>query len=186
MQSGTRGTMPVTVALLVAVATPTPAQQTVVNFKTLQTFLPTVELPGYIRKRPTGQTSSAMGMSSSEAKVVYERQAEQEGGTPSITVTVTDLAGNPAGGLAAVGFAMDVNEETDEGYKKTIKVQNQYKGLEQATTTPENKSCEISVLVGNRFIVQLEGYLTDDAAALRKLLDSMKLAQLERAGQAKG
>jgi hypothetical protein len=186
MQSGTRSTLPVAVALLVAVATPTPAQQTVVNFRTLQTFLPTAEVPGFVRRKPTGQTSSAMGMTSSEAKVVYERQAEQEEGTPTITVTVTDLAGNPGAGFAAMGFAMEVSEETDEGYRKTIKVQNQYKGLEEATTTPENKSCHISVLVGNRFIVNLEGYLTDQAALLHKLLESMKLAQLEKAGQAKG
>ena len=190
MQSVTRCTLPLGVALLAASATPARAQQPVVNFKTLQQFLPTAELPGYVRGKLTGQTRSAMGVSSSEAQVIYTRQGQrsEDAGPPTITVTITDLGGNPLGAFAAMagGIVGEVNEETQDGYKKSITVQSQYKGLEEATTTPDNKSCKISLFVGNRFMVGLEGYLTDDVAALRKLLDTMKLAQLDRTGQAKG
>lgn len=184
MQSARRRTLLPTVALLAALATPVAAQQ-VVNFRTLQQFLPAAELAGYVRKKPTGQTSSAMGMSSSEAQVVYQRAREDPDGTPTVTVTITDFAGNPGAAFASMAFAFEVNEETDEGYKKTIRVQD-YKGLEEARTRPDDKSCEITVLVANRFMIKLEGYRMAEAALLHRLLDSMKLAQLERAGVAKG
>ncbi len=185
----TRNAMPFTVALLAAIATPTLAQQPVVNFKTLQQFLPSVELPGYARGKLTGSTSSAMGVSTSEAKVVYTRQGQQseETGPPTITVTITDIGGNPLGAFAAMAEAMagEVNEETEEGYKKSITLQTRFKGMEEATTTKDNKSCKINLTVGKRFTVDVEGYLTDQAALLHQLIDSMKLEALERAAPAK-
>lgn len=189
MKSNPHASASIALALLVGLAAPTPAQQvTVIGFKTLQQLLPAVQLPGYTRQRPTGQTSTAMGISVSTASVVYERPAQESDtlGTPTITVTITDNGGNPmVGAFAAMANAMagDVNEETQDGYRKTITVQTRYKGTEEATTAPDNKSCTISIFVGNRFMVALEGAYTDDVAALHTLLGAIKLDQVERAGQ---
>jgi hypothetical protein len=183
--------MGVTVALLAGLATPALSQPaTVVNFKTLQQFLPAVAPPGYVRQRPTGHTTTAMGVSVSEAQVVYQREARESDtlGTPTMTVTITDYAGNQlVGAFTAMAMSMagEINEETQDGYRKTITVQGRYKGMEEATTTPDSRSCKISFVVANRFAVDLAGALTDDVASLRKLLDNMKLDQLERAAPAK-
>jgi len=69
-----------------------------------------------------------------------------QGPTPVITVTITDLAGNPAAAYMGFCFAMEINEETDHGYKKSITVQTGYKGLEEANTAPDDKRCAISGL----------------------------------------
>ena len=189
MKANTRAIVPVALAILGVLGKPTAAQQaTVVNFKTLQQFLPSVALPSYTRQRPTGQTSSMMGVSTSEAAVVYERPARETDttGTPTITVTITDNAGNPfVGAFAAMGNALvsDVNEETQDGYRKTVTVQSRFKAMEEVTSTPDSKSCKITLFVGNRFMLVLEGANTDAIASLRTLLGAMKLDQLERAGQ---
>ena len=111
--------------------------------------------------------------------------AMPQGPTPVITVTITDLAGNPAAAYMGFCFAMEINEETDHGYKKSITVQTGYKGLEEANTAPDDKRCAILVLVGKRFLVKLDARETDDARLLHRLLDGMKPQQLERAGAAK-
>jgi len=51
------------------------SQTKVVHFKKLQEYLPSMEMKGFERKKPTGQTQTAMGMTSSEAKVRYVTQA---------------------------------------------------------------------------------------------------------------
>jgi hypothetical protein len=189
MLPGTRTTAPWAVALLAALATPALAQQAVVNFKTLQQFLPAVELAGYMRGKPTGETASAMGMATSQATVVYTRQAppSPDASPPTITVTIADMSGTGLGAFAllAQGMGGEISQETEHGYTKSITVRNQYKGTEEATTTPDDKSSKITLFVGSRFMVTLEGYQTDQVALLHKLLDATKLEELEKAGQAK-
>jgi len=150
------------------------AQKTV-SFKKLQEFLPKIDLSGFSRQKPGGETSSAMGMSTSEAHVTYEK-----GGDISIEVKISDLAGVPMAqmGLSMMGMT-EFENETETGYEKSIKVQG-FAGTEKTESTEDSKSCEIMLFVGSRFSVELSGSGTSDASLLHKLLDDMKLADLSK------
>jgi hypothetical protein len=152
------------------------AQKTV-SFKKLQEFLPKVDLSGFSRLKPGGETSSAMGMSTSEAHVTYEKD------DISIEVKITDMAGVP---MAQMGFSMmgmtEFENETETGYEKSIKVQG-FPGTEKTESTEDSKSCEIMLFVGNRFSVELRGSGTNDASLLHKLLDDIKLGDLSKLTQ---
>ncbi len=151
------------------------AQKTV-SFKKLQEFLPKIDLSGFTRLKPGGESSSAMGMSTSEAHVTYEK-----GGDISIEVKIADIAGVP---LAQMGFSMigmtEFENETENGYEKSVKVQG-FAGTEKAEKTEDSQSCEIMLYVANRFTVELRGSGTNDASLLHKLLGDMKLADLAKA-----
>ena len=150
------------------------AQKTV-SFKKLQEFLPKIDLSGFSRLKPGGETSSAMGMSTSEAHVTYEK-----GGDISIEVKISDIAGVP---LAQMGLSMmgmtEFENETENGYEKSIKVQG-FAGTEKVEKTEDGQSCEIMLFVGNRFTVELQGTGTADASLLHKLLEGIKLADLSK------
>lgn len=148
-------------------------QQKAVNFKQLQEFLPKIDLPGYTKGKPTGQSSSAMGMSSSEASLKYVKDEE------TVEVNISDVTGVPMAlaGLALMG-ATEFENQTENGYEKSVKIQG-FPGTEKAETG-ESKSAEIQIIVGNRFIVRVSGSGMSDAALLRKLLDSMNLAGLAK------
>lgn len=150
------------------------AQKTV-SFKKLQEFLPKVDLSGFSRLKPGGETSSAMGMSTSEAHVTYEK-----GDDISIEVKITDIAGVPMAqmGLSMMGMT-EFENETENGYEKSVKVQG-FPGTEKVDNSEDNKSCEVMLFVGNRFTVELMGRGTSEAALLHKLLDDMKLGDLSK------
>ena len=150
------------------------AQKTV-SFKKLQEFLPKVDLSGFSRLKPGGETSSAMGMSTSEAHVTYEK-----GDDISIEVKITDIAGVPMAqmGLSMMGMT-EFENETENGYEKSVKVQG-FPGTEKVDNPEDNKSCEVMLFVGNRFTVELMGRGTSEAALLHKLLDDMKLGDLSK------
>lgn len=148
--------------------------QDVVNFKKLQEFLPQADLAGYAKGKPGGSTSKAMGMSTSEATLSYEKSG---GGT--IEVSIQDTAGVP---MAAMGLAMigmtEYENETENGYEKSIKVQG-FPGTEKVERG-EYKSAEISVVVAKRFMVELKCDDCDDIANLKKLVESMDLGGLAK------
>src|SRR4030042_2292485 len=75
------------------------AQKTV-SFKKLQEFLPQIDLSGFNRLKPGGETSSAMGMSTSEAHVTYEKSGDD---SITIEVKINDIAGAP---FAPMGASM--------------------------------------------------------------------------------
>jgi len=150
------------------------AQKTV-SFKKLQEFLPKVDLSGFSRLKPGGETSSAMGMSTSEAHVTYEK-----GDDISIEVKISDVAGVPFAQMGASMMGMtEFENETETGYEKSVKVQG-FAGTEKSESTEDSKSCTIMLFVGNRFMVELTGNGTNDASLLHKLLDDMKLADLSK------
>lgn len=149
--------------------------QKAVSFKKLQEFLPKVDLSGFSRLKPGGETSSAMGMSTSEANVTYEK-----GGDISIEVKISDLAGVPMAqmGLSMMGMT-EFENETENGYEKSIKAQG-FPGTEKVDNSGESKSCEIMLFVGNRFSIEIQGRGISDASLLHKLLDDMKLGDLSK------
>lgn len=160
------------------------SQQKSVHFKKLQEFLPRSEVPGYTRGKPGGQTSSAMGMSTSEATLTYQKSAPQseEESPISISVTIADIMGVPMGAMAlAMIGGTEFENESENGYEKSIKVQG-FPGKE-TSQTGESKFAEVTIAVANRFIVTIKHEGASDAAVLRKLADNMKLADLAKAAQ---
>lgn len=121
-----------------------------VDFRELKNLLPG-DLPGMKRTEATGERAGAMGMMVATAKGRYSNDQGS-----SVTVNITDI-GSMTGlaGMAAAAWATtEIDRESDGGYEKTTKF-NGYKALEKYNNG--SKSGEISVLVGDRFIVAAEG-----------------------------
>jgi len=116
-----------------------------------------------------------MGMSTSEATLTYSKSEEV-----SIEVKISDVAGVPFAQMGASMIGMtEFENETETGYEKSVKIQG-FAGTEKADSTEDGKSCEIMLFVGNRFMVELRGTGTNDAALLHKLVDDMKLGDLSK------
>lgn len=158
-----------------------PAQQQAVNFKKLQEFLPKIDLAGFTKGKPGGQTSTVLGMSTSEATLMYEKSGGDN--PPSIEVKISDMAGVPFGqlGVSMMG-ATEFETETDTGYEKSVKIQG-FPGTERVDSSEDGKSAQITLVVGGRFMIELNAQGTSDAALLRKLIDSMKLGELAKVTQ---
>jgi hypothetical protein len=155
-------------------------QQKVVNFKKLQEFLPQIDLPGFTKGKPAGQTSTAMGMATSEASLRYEKA--EKGETISVEVQIEDTAGIPfaGAGMSMLGLT-EFENQTENGYEKSVKIQG-FSGTEKMENG-EYKSAEINLIVASRFMVNIKGDGTSDVASLRKLVDSMNLAELAKLAQ---
>lgn len=181
---------------LIFPVSPVTAQQKVVHFKKLQEFLPKITLSGFERKKPSGSTQTAMGMTTSEAKVRYVKTTPKKDGEKmeedivpedvygtdleeSIEVTISDMTGVP---FAAMAFALqqgDYEQETEEGYEKSVIFKKKYKGKETASTG-EYKSCSLEFPIANRFLVKLQATNTDQVQLLHKLVEGMDVEKLEK------
>lgn len=149
------------------------AEQKTVHFKKLQEFLPKIDVSGFTRGKPGGQTSTAMGMSTSEATLEYVKGEER------IEINISDMAGIPfaAAGAAFMG-ATEFENQTENGYEKSVKIQG-FPGTEKVENG-EYKSAEINLVVANRFMVKVSSSGMSDATVLRKLVDSMNLGELAK------
>ena len=166
--------------MTVAAAGDSLADQKVVHFKKLEAFLPTKDVGGFSRGKPTGSTTNAMNMTMSEASVRYTRPGT-DGRSDSIDVKIADLSSIPFGAMAmgAPGLVTgDFENETENGYEKSVTVKN-HKATEQVTKGG-SKSAHLSVPIGNRFIVTLDGSGFDDPSLLHGLAESMDLDKLEK------
>jgi len=164
------------------------SQTKAVHFKKLQEYLPSIDMKGFERKKPTGQTQTAMGMTTSEAKVRYvtiqkeEPQGEEGTQEQTIEITLSDVAGIPYGQMAAMQYQQDFENETEDGYEKSVTVKGSYKGKE-SVRNGDYKSCNLEFMVGNRFTMKLDGNGFSDASVLKKLAESVDLAKLEKLTQ---
>lgn len=141
-----------------------------VDYKELKALLPE-SLPGMRRTDASGEKSSAMGMQISHAEGRYR---SDDGN--SATVKITDI-GSMTGlaGMTAYAWArVDVDRESDSGYEKTAMF-NGYKSHEKYDK--QNKSGEISVLVGDRFVVEVDGH-NIDIDAIKSVLGKVDLGKL--------
>ncbi len=142
-----------------------------VDFRELKEMLPE-DLSGMKRTNAQGQKSGAMGFTLSTAEARYEAESGAR-----IKLTITD-AGAVAGmaGMALFAWAgMEIDKEDENGYEKTTTIKG-YRGFEKFNSS--SKSSEVSLLIGGRFIVQLEG---DDVSMddLKSALDKVDLGKLE-------
>ncbi len=174
-----------------------PPAPKIINFKKLQEFLPTKAPDGFTRGKPKGQTTSASGFSSSSASVEFsapkkERQLQtmDDGKQDSVEVDVTwtataeifDYAGMGEGMSASLQMlqGMAFENETENGYEKSMTYKT-YKGIEKSSSQDYSKSCSIQLVVGNRFMVNVNGNGFAETAVLQKILDAMDLRKLESA-----
>jgi hypothetical protein len=141
-----------------------------VDYKELKALLPE-SLPGMKRTDATGEKSSAMGMQVSNAEGRY---SADNGG--SMRVKITDI-GSMTGlaGMAMYAWAtVSVDRESDTGYEKTSTIGG-YKSHEKYDKS--SKSGELSVLVGDRFVVEVDGSDVD-MDAIKSAIGKVDLGKL--------
>lgn len=119
-----------------------------VDFHKLRDMLP-ASLPGLTRGDVSGESNSAMGMSASDASARYS----DNNGT-SITVKITDMGS--LSGLAGMAAKFDPNfeRETDTGFERTTRINGQ---LVHEQYDNSDKSGNVSIIVANRFSVEIDG-----------------------------
>ncbi len=140
-----------------------------VDFRELKTLLPD-GIGAMKRTSAEGEKGGGFGF------IVSHAQARYEGGGGHATLKITDpgsLSGMAA--MAAMWMNLELDKETDTGYEKT----GSAGGRRFHEKYDKNgKTGEYTVIVGNRFIVEIDGSGMD-MAAMKKVVESVNLAKLE-------
>ena len=138
-----------------------------IAFQTLQTAFP--EVSGWTMGKPRGERMS-IPMAFSSSSTNY-RNGEQR-----IDLQITDTARSPMvmgpfRMLSAAGYS----RESSDGYEKatTFGGHSAYEKW-----SPERKSGEFSILVADRFVVELKGRKVDDIATLRDFAGKIDLGKI--------
>lgn len=146
-----------------------------VDFRELKELLPE-EVAGLSRVSHEGERTGMAGFTVSNAEARYEA----EDGSESIEISITDTGG--LGGLAAIGMAawlhMDMDRETGDGYERTTTYEGFPAYEEFQSWDGDVGSAELAFVVGERFIVQIEGrdVRMDD---VRNAADDLRTDRLE-------
>lgn len=120
----------------------------VVNFRELKKLLPATAAD-LRRTSAEGQKQSTMGITVSYAEARYEKE------DASISIKITDTTGTGFMAMGAAAITMsEIDRESDDGFERTATLQG-YKGLEKYNSS--DKSGEIQVWVGARFLVEISG-----------------------------
>lgn len=170
-----------TMIFVLLVITAAEAQQKVVSFRKIKEFLPNIELQGFERRKPEGNTQTVMGMSTSEATVRYtskDTTGNENIQSVEINIKIADMSAIPGAALA-FSYMQDYEKETENGYEKSTTVNKVYKGREKVNSG-DSKSCEVEFAVGQRFFVTISMHGSDNIKMIYKLIDSIKLADLEK------
>lgn len=149
-----------------------------VDFRKLKEVLPQ-ELAGFEKGESSGEKNNAFGISVSEAKQSF-RTAD---GNTTVRFEITDpgsLAGPFA--LANMWMNVDIDKETNDGYEKTSTVSG--RKLHE-TWNKSGKHAEVMMVVGNRFMVQVDarGVEMNDVKALLGKVDVAKLEAMKNDGK---
>jgi len=140
----------------------------VVDFKKLKALLPE-SIAGMARSESEAQKAGAMGMTIATAEARYED------GNRRLQVNFADAGGIPMAmmGLAAWTNA-EIERETDDEYERTTNLKG-HKAFERYNF--KNKEGQISLVVAERFIVNIEGDNVEESD-LQNALDALDLDQL--------
>lgn len=142
----------------------------------LKAMLP-ADADGLRRTNARGEKTGAFG-----ANVVQATGEYGDGEGPRVKINITDLAAmGPFGALAGFGWMQtEVDSEGDHGYERTTE-QSGFKTLEKYTNA--SRSGTITVVVGNRFIVEVEGRNIDPTKlqACARAIDFTALDNLAKA-----
>ncbi len=150
------------------------AQPQIYNFSRLQEFLPKASYAGYVLGKPTGETSSMMGFSTSWAQMTYWSDSASIPG--SISIRITDMLKIPIY-MSATG---NVDKETETGYERTV----YYNGIRVLETFDSTSATgKLQFPVAGRFFIEASGSGIQDTRILYALLDSTDIAGLEELGR---
>ena len=138
-----------------------------VAFEELVALLP--EAAGWTRSKPRGEQIT-MGVEMSRAEAEYDK------GDSSIDLDITDSAFNqvllaPLATYLAKGYS----ERSNEGYRKAAPIGG-HPALE--TWNSDSRRAEVTVVVGNRFVVQAVGHNVDGAGPVRALAQAVDFGRL--------
>ena len=122
-----------------------------VDPETLAARMP-AEVDGLPRLDVEQMQGGGMGMTVTTVTARYEE------GSRRVSVMVTDAAGAPGMGLAgmAAWALMDFNRSNADGYERTTTFEG-FRAMESSRQSGGRLHTELSILVGDRFIVQLTG-----------------------------
>lgn len=141
-----------------------------VSFRSLVELLP--DVPGWEKEQPEGESMTSP-VRFSQASAGYTK------GDARIEVKIVDTAMSRLLTMPYQMFlASGYSKESMNGYEKAVKVNGQ-PGWEKWNS--ESKTAELGVIVGERFVVTVEGSGADikDAQAVAGRLDMAKLAALK-------
>lgn len=143
---------------------------TPIDFRALKALLPE-SLPGMKRAEATGERTSAFGIRMSNAKGRYEAE-----GGGNIHIEISDM-GSMTGMAAAVAawLNVEIDRESDKEYEKTTTIGG-HRAHERYNQ--EDKSGEIQVVVGGRFMVNVKGSEVK-MDAIKEALGKLDLAKLD-------
>jgi hypothetical protein len=137
-----------------------------VSFRELQGFFP--DIAGWEKEKPTGESMTAP-VKFSQAETVYTK------GDARVEVKIVDTAMSKLMTLPYQMFLMaNYSKETDSGYEKAAKVGGN-QGWEKWDSAA--KHAELGVIVGQRFMVTLDGSDTD-VKTVHEVVNKMDLAKL--------
>jgi hypothetical protein len=140
-----------------------------VDFRELKGLLPE-NIGAMKRTSSEGEKGGAFGI------VVAHAEGRYQGEGGNVNLKITD-PGNLSGfaAMAAMGMNMELDKETDTGYEKTGTA-NGRRFHEKYDKS--SKSGEYTVIVGNRFMVEINGNGVD-MPTMKKAVDQVNLAKLE-------
>jgi len=137
-----------------------------VSFKQLQNFFP--DISGWEKEKPTGESMTAP-VKFSQAETAYTQ------GDARIEVKIVDTAMSKMLTMPYQMFLMTgYQKETDTGYEKAAKVGGN-PGWEKWDS--EARRAELGVIVGQRFLVTVEGSATD-VKTVQGVIGKMDLEKL--------
>jgi hypothetical protein len=147
------------------------ATGSLVDFRDLKALLP--ETIGDLKRTSAeGEKSSAMGFGVSKATGKYKGD-----GKGRLRVELIDTAGVGGIAIAAFGLAgLEVDKETENGYERTSTVGGR-KLFEKYNS--KSRRGEIKALVGNRFVVEIDGDDVPMETLKDALTSKLDLAKLE-------
>ena len=147
-----------------------------VNFRTLRELLP-AEAAGLAQAEVEGSTDGAMGFSVSQVEATYGE------GDATIDVGIMDYGAIPSMAMMGLGWTMaDIDRESGSTYERTVRF-----GGERGYRTydSDGRAGEFSLVVADRFVVQVEGrgVEDDDLEAALRAVDLSGLADLRDEGR---
>lgn len=145
-----------------------------IDFRKLKDLLPE-KLSGMSRTEATGEKSGAMGFTVSTAQAKYKGDSNE-----SLDIEIVDtggIAGVSTMALAAWSIA-EIDKETANGYERTTQIDG-HKAFEKYDN--QDKSGEINVLVGDRYVVNVQG----DNVTVDQLKEALNGIDLGKLGELK-
>jgi hypothetical protein len=146
-----------------------------VDFRKLKDLMP-AELGGLKRGKVDGERTAMGEFKLSQARATYGDDTKEN--VPTISVDISDYGAMP--GMQGLAFwaGQEIDQEGDEGYTRTVKVQG-HTALEQYTN--EGKSGSLQVSVANRYFVNVNSsnLSAEEFKKLAEQLPVQKLAELK-------